>query len=96
MQERMVITDLHKLFMTMDTICNFMSQIKDNDICYNKPNFTTKDYKITQYISYITKRIPPETTLYDFQCYVGKKINKLSIFPKPNKSLSIKKTKWKD
>lgn len=89
------IKPLHRMLIAMDTICNFMNLIKDQDISYEKPNFTTKDYKLEQYVLNLLRQIPKNTTLYEFQCVVGKKITNLDYYPRPNKLLDCNKSKWK-
>lgn len=89
------IKPLHRLLIAMDTICSFMNLIKETDISYSKPNFTTKDYKLEQYVLNILRQIPKETTLYEFQCIVWKNITKLDYFQRTNKLLYSNKCKWK-
>lgn len=88
------ITPLHRHLIAMDQIVQFMNLIQEQDISYEKPNFTTKDYQLKQYISRIVKQIPDNITLYDYQCKIGKRITNLDYYPRPNKLLNCNKKKW--
>lgn len=73
------ISKLHRDLIAMDTICDFMTLIEEMDISYDKPNYTTKDYKLEQYVLILLRKIPKGMTLYEYQSYIGKKVTKLSI-----------------
>lgn len=90
------LTPLHRQLIAMDLICQFMNLITEPDISYDKPNFTTKDYDIKQYLAWMVKNIPPWITLYDYQCYVWKKITNLDKYIRPNRLLNSNKCKWKN
>ena len=51
------IEELHKLIYTMESICEFMGQVKQDIPIEEKPNFTTKDYKLHQFQCYIWRKI---------------------------------------
>jgi len=87
------ITELHRSLIAMDSICMFINQIKDNDISYDKPNFTTKDYWLDQLLCFIKKQIPHWMTIYEYQSYIGKNISRLKMMTKPrHKVLNSKKS----
>ena len=56
----------------MEKILEFLHLLPDINMV-GKPNLTTKDYTITQFISYIEKTLPKEqNSLYEFQARIGK------------------------
>lgn len=88
------IQPLHRMLIALDDVCQFMSLVTE-EISYDKPNYTTKDYRLEQYVRILLSKIPPDTTLYDFQCHIGKKINNLDYYPRPTKILYSNKRKWR-
>jgi len=50
------IDDLHRMNITLQTICMFMWMVK-SDITDSKPNFTTKDYTLHQFQCYVWRKI---------------------------------------
>jgi len=90
------ITPIHRMLIAMDNMCRFLNLL-GQDMSYHKPNFTTKDFKLDQYFSWMLKQIPKWMTLYDYQVYVWKKITNLDYYPRPNrKLLSFKKCNGKE
>lgn len=68
----------HRKLIAIDEVCQFMSLVKDDDICYDKPNYTTKDYDIKHYVRVLLDSIPDWITLFEFQCSVWREVNFLN------------------
>lgn len=52
-----VLTKQHRAKICEDMILEFMNLVKELDICYDKPNFTIKDYTLEQFFQWNAKII---------------------------------------
>lgn len=54
---KVIITEEHKAKICLDYICEFMSLVKEELDCPEKPNLTTKDYTLKQFQCWIWRKL---------------------------------------
>lgn len=51
-----ILTKQHRAKIAEDQMLEFMNLVKELDICYDKPNFTLKDYTLEQFFCWNAKQ----------------------------------------